>query len=166
MREARRQMTTILIDPSLPTAAFPVPLRASLDKTIRLALEHIQAPGQAGVSIVISDDPQLQALNRQFLGVDAPTDVLSFPSEEVDPDTGLPYLGDILISVARARAQAEAAGHSLEAELSLLAVHGLLHLAGHDHADEQGKNIMWALQAQILDQAGFPSLKYPEDTGG
>jgi hypothetical protein len=61
---------------------------------------------------------RLQELNRDYLGIDAPTDVLSFPASETDPETGARYLGDILISVPRAQSQAEAAGHALESEVN------------------------------------------------
>ena len=157
-------MITIQVARSLPVAAIPASLRLRLEKAARLALERAGASAEAGLSIVITDDSQLQALNQRFLGNDAPTDVLSFPAEEADdPDTGQPYLGDVLISYHRAQAQADAAGHSLEAELCLLLVHGILHLAGHDHADEPGKTAMWSLQDQILEYLGFPPLKIVEE---
>jgi len=157
-------MITIQVARSLPVAAIPASLRLRLEKAARLALERAGASAEAGLSIVITDDSQLQALNQRFLGNDAPTDVLSFPAEGADdPDTGQPYLGDVLISYPRAQAQADAAGHSLEAELCLLLVHGILHLAGHDHADEPGKTAMWSLQDQILEYLGFPSLKIVEE---
>jgi len=156
-------MSAIQISKSLPAAAVPASLKSRLEKAACLALEHVGAPRETGLSIVITDDSQLQALNRRFLGIDAPTDVLSFPTEGTDPDTGQPYLGDILISYPRAQAQADAAGHSLEAEMCLLAVHGVLHLAGHDHADEWGKTAMWSLQAQILEKLGYPPLQVSEE---
>jgi len=151
----------IQVSKSLPAAAIPNALRARLEQAATLALERLNLPGPAGLSIVISDDAQLKALNQEFLGIDAPTDVLSFPAEGIDPDTGRPYLGDILISLPRAQAQAEAAGHSLEAELCLLVVHGILHLSGYDHAKQDEKAVMWALQAQILEKLGVPPVKLP-----
>ncbi len=123
----------------------------------RAALETLGqtgAPPQAELSIVLSSDGHLQALNLQHLGIDAPTDVLSFPAGETDPDTGDLYLGDILISYPRAQAQAEAGGHSLRDELQLLVVHGALHLLDYDHADEDGKSRMWAVQRAVLDAIG------------
>ncbi len=94
-----------------------------------------QGHSKYDITIVLTDDAQLHELNREFLGIDAPTDVLSFPSEETDPDSGARYLGDIIISIPRAAQQAGAAGHSVEAEAQLLVVHGTLHLLGHDHAE-------------------------------
>lgn len=113
----------------------------------------------ADISIVLTDDRQLHELNLQFLGVDSPTDVLSFPSEEFDPETDTLYLGDILISIPRARQQAEAAGHPLEAEVQLLVVHGTLHLLGHDHAEADEKARMWEEQSKVLAQLGLGRIK-------
>ncbi|HEX2979228.1 MAG TPA: rRNA maturation RNase YbeY [Anaerolineaceae bacterium] len=129
---------------------------ALLEKTALAALTHEQADPQAECSIVVSDDDQLHALNQQFLGIDAPTDVLSFPGEEIDPETGAPYLGDIILSFPRAQAQAASGGHPVSAEVQLLVVHGILHLCGHDHAEPEDKARMWAAQAEILMGLGSP----------
>jgi probable rRNA maturation factor len=113
----------------------------------------------ADMTIVLTDDEQLQELNRDYLGIDAPTDVLSFPAAEADPETGVPYLGDILISIPRARQQAESAGHSVEAEVQLLVVHGTLHLLGHDHAEVEEKARMWKAQAEVMSKLGLSHIK-------
>jgi probable rRNA maturation factor len=107
------------------------------------------------LSIVITDDRQLQDLNRQFLAVDRPTDVLAFPSGEMDPDTGSTYLGDVIVSFPQAQKQADAAGHSLEDEIQLLVVHGVLHLLGYDHHDGPGREKMWAVQTGALLSIGL-----------
>lgn len=123
----------------------------------RAALETLRqsdAPSKAELSIFLTSDSHLQALNQQHLGIDAPTDVLSFPADETDPDTGDLYLGDILISYPRAQAQASAGGHSTKDELQLLVVHGVLHLMGYDHADAEGKKRMWSAQEKILSAIG------------
>jgi probable rRNA maturation factor len=96
----------------------------------------------------------MRQLNRDFAGLDEPTDVLSFSAG--DPDVPLPdelvgYLGDIAISMIKAQTQAEEGGHSLTAELQLLTVHGVLHLLGHDHYGQEEKETMWATQKAILD---------------
>jgi probable rRNA maturation factor len=104
----------------------------------------------AELSILLADDETIQRLNREYLDIDAPTDVLSFPAGDTDPESGAQYLGDIVISLPRAQAQAAAAGHAPSDELQLLAVHGVLHLVGYDHADPEEKAAMWALQAQVL----------------
>jgi probable rRNA maturation factor len=134
---------------------------ALLQRAAHLTLEQQSAPDD-DITIVLADDEQLRALNRDYLGIDAPTDVLSFPASELDPETGARYLGDILISVERAASQAQAAGHALEAELQLLVVHGVLHLLGHDHAEAQEKARMWAAQDDVLKRLGLSGLKIHE----
>lgn len=116
------------------------------------------------LSIVIEDDAHLHELNREFLGIDAPTDVLSFPTgeETIDPETGRVYLGDIIISFPRALDQAKAAGHNVIDELQLLVVHGVLHLLGHDHAVPEEKEDMWAAQRQILINLNVHLNRLPE----
>ena len=116
----------------------------------------------AEVTIVIEGDETLRDLNRQFLQIDAPTDVLSFPANEVDPDTGLKYLGDIVISYPRAVEQAQSSGEKIADELRLLVIHGFLHLIGFDHADEAGKSAMWTAQRQALNSLGITIHHLPE----
>jgi probable rRNA maturation factor len=121
-----------------------------IELSASLALQMAAAPLDAELTVVLTGDEELQRLNRQFLEIDAPTDVLSFPADFVDPDSHHPYLGDILVSVERAQQQADLQGHSAGQELRLLIVHGVLHLLGHDHAEESEKARMWSLQDQIL----------------
>jgi probable rRNA maturation factor len=121
-----------------------------IELSASLALQMAAAPLDAELTVVLTGDEELQRLNRQFLEIDAPTDVLSFPADFVDPDSHHPYLGDILVSVERAQQQADLLGHSAGQELRLLIVHGVLHLLGHDHAEESEKARMWSLQDQIL----------------
>ena len=133
-----------------------------VEAAVQKALKHQAAQENVDVTIVLTDDDQLHELNHQWMDVDAPTDVLSFPSEEIDPESGNRYLGDILISVERAAEQAKASGHSVEAEAQLLVVHGVLHLMGHDHAQPDEKERMWKAQAEILDSLGLGSLEIRE----
>jgi probable rRNA maturation factor len=84
--------------------------------------------------------------------------VLAFPAADPDPESGVPYLGDILISVDRARAQAQQAGHPLESEVRLLVVHGVLHLLGHDHGEPMAKSRMWLAQAEVLRSLGLADI--------
>ena len=114
------------------------------------AMRAAGAPPDSDLTVVLTDDAELHRLNRQYLGIDAPTDVLSFSADFIDPDSHNLYLGDILISVERARRQAEMHSHSAKQELLLLVVHGVLHLLGHDHAEAVEKERMWILQDQIL----------------
>lgn len=132
---------------------------ALLERAARFTLELQPDSAEADITIVLTDDQQLHELNRDFLGVDAPTDVLSFPASEEDPETGASYLGDILISVPRAAQQALAGGHPLEAEVQLLVVHGVLHLLGHDHAEAEEKTLMWNEQAKVLERLGLAYVK-------
>ena len=131
-----------------------------LEQAALAALTHQSADGD--LTLVLTDEEQLHRLNRDFLGVDAPTDVLSFPASETDPETGARYLGDILLSIPRAGAQARAAGHPLEDEARLLVVHGVLHLLGHDHAEADEKAKMWKAQAEIMDRLGLGHVKINE----
>ena len=132
----------------------PVIESTLLETAAQTAMEEAGAPADAELTIVISGDAQLRALNQQYLGIDTPTDVLSFPANETDPDSGSVYLGDIILSYPRAQQQAVAGGHPLQDELRLLVVHGVLHLLGYDHAEEGEQARMWAMQAAILRQLG------------
>ena len=133
---------------------------ALIERAALAALAHEAAQGD--LSVVMGDDEKLQQLNRDYLGIDAATDVLSFPASETDPESGERYLGDILISAPRAAQQAEAAGHPLEAEVQLLVVHGVLHLLGHDHAGAAEKARMWAAQSEILRSLGLGNITVRE----
>lgn len=106
------------------------------------------------LSVVITSDEHIRQLNLQYLGIDAATDVLSFPAEEIDPETGNVYLGDILIAHPYVKDQAMTAGRALVDELQLLVVHGTLHLLGYDHEQETDRIRMWAAQAEILKKLG------------
>ncbi len=126
-------------------------IRRVVEKT--LIQEEINSPVELG--LVITDDETIRQLNRSYRGKDETTDVLSFENQTRGPysigTAGFPrYLGDVVISLDRAREQADAAGGALIDELQLLAVHGVLHLLGYDHADEREKEQMWAIQSGIL----------------
>ena len=125
-----------------------------LEAAAQTTLTLTEAEPTAELTILLTDDAQIQELNNQFLGLDAPTDVLSFPAGELDPDSEGLYLGDIVISVERARAQATTGGHPYPEEMQLLVVHGVLHLLGHDHGEPDEKQRMWALQSKALAELG------------
>jgi len=146
----------IEVKPSLQANRFS----EMLERAALATLDQQAVDGD--LTLVVSDDGQLQELNRSYLGIDAPTDVLAFAASEVDPETGRAYLGDVLISLPRAAQQAEAAGHGVEAELQLLVVHGVLHLLGHDHSGAQEKKRMWAAQAGVLETLGLGSVQVNE----
>jgi len=102
------------------------------------------------ISLIITDDTEIQQLNKSFRGIDRPTDVLSFNNEYIDLDTGIPYLGEIIISYPTAKTQAIQLGNLVSHELELLLIHGYLHLLGYDHANELDKKAMWQLQKKLL----------------
>lgn len=134
-----------------------------IERAVNAALEHQSQPLDSELAIVLTDDAKIQTLNRDYLGIDAPTDVLSFPASETDPETGVRYLGDIIISIPYAARSAEVAGHPVEAEVQLLVVHGVLHLLGHDHAKAKEKAKMWKAQAEILQSLGLGNIKIREE---
>jgi probable rRNA maturation factor len=141
---------------------FPFP-EELLERAAKAALNHQSRSLDSELAIILTNDARLHELNLNYLGVDAPTDVLSFPASETDPETGAPYIGDILISVPRAQEQANAAGHPLESEVQLLVVHGVLHLLGYDHAEADDKARMWKAQAEILDSLGLGHIQIREE---
>ncbi len=113
-------------------------------------LQHMIEP--ALVTIVVTHDEAVAELNQRFRGIDTPTDILSFPSgDESGLFEGEPrYLGDLVIAFPYASAQAEREGHSLDDSLSLLVVHGMLHLFGYDHHTPESRAIMWKAQEEVL----------------
>ena len=107
------------------------------------------------VTLLVTDDEAVAAYNQQYRGVEGPTDVLSFAAQEPTPGfitapEMAAYLGDIVIALPFTRRQAAALNRTLIAELRLLAVHGVLHLLGYDHAEPEEEAIMWAKQDAIL----------------
>jgi len=149
-------------DPAYAALVAPDPLRRAAAEALATAGGKVRARHAVPLlTVVITGDDHIRQLNRRFLGEDAPTDVLSFPSEPMPGATrgevnfvtapeAEAYLGDVVISYPRAREQAEAAGHSVEAELQLLVVHGVLHLLGYDDIEPEQRERMWAMQAKVL----------------
>ena len=118
---------------------------------IQAANQALTALGLSDVelSILLCDDAFIHPLNRDYRGKDKPTDVLSFAMrEEGDPND--PVLGDVIISVERAQEQAQERGHEAGAEFALLLVHGILHLLGYDHEDDEEAQVMEAKEKEIL----------------
>jgi probable rRNA maturation factor len=126
---------------------------AALPVLARRVLEGEGVDDGTAVSILVTDDDEVRVLNRQFLGVDEATDVLSFPEESGEPFPGddPAYLGDIAIALPTAARQAAELGHSLDAEVAHLLVHGLLHLKGYDHvASAEDESRMRAREEHYL----------------
>lgn len=130
--------------------------RALLVRAVEAALESEGAAGD--VCVLVVSAARIRALNRGFRGVDAVTDVLTFPAREGQalPGAEGAYLGDIAVCRARAGEQAKAYGHSIERELAFLAVHGALHLLGFDHMNPADEEVMCKKQEQILTKLGYP----------
>lgn len=140
-----------------------------IKRVLERALKHLNQPSELlEMSLSIVSPEQIQELNKSFREVDKVTDVLSFPTcdnptrgaitvvcEDVNPETDLVNIGDIVICMERAKEQAKEYGHSLKRELAFLSLHGLLHLLGYDHIDPDDEKQMITLQKEILDQAGI-----------
>lgn len=129
------------------------------ERVLQAAATHLKISGE--VSVLYVDDQTIHSLNQTYRQVDRPTDVLSFAMQEgEDPfpelDEAMPMLGDIVISVETAIAQAASYEHSVERELAFLLVHGFLHLNGFDHADESSEREMFGLQEEVLQHLGLP----------
>lgn len=129
-----------------------------LKTAVQTTLTHEQQI-EAALSILLTDDAEIQRMNCDYRGEDRPTDVLSF---EAGDELG-GYLGDIAISVETAVLQAENAGHQLIEELQLLAVHGTLHLLGYDHLSSEEKDEMWEKQTAVLTQLNLNHVTPTED---
>lgn len=118
----------------------------------------------AGVAIVVTNDEYVQRLNREYRGVDTPTDVLSFAAQEGDDldaafapeaaDEIDRYLGDLILAFPYAATQADRYGYPVQTEMQLLVVHGCLHLLGYDHDTDEAQAEMWAAQSDILASLG------------
>lgn len=149
-----------------------VPFRFDYKKTARdvigYTLAHEKFPFDAEVTLLLTDDEGIRRRNQEYRQMDSPTDVLSFPmicyeapgdfnqleadADNFNPDTGEVVLGDIVVSVQRARQQAESYGHSELREFAFLIVHSMLHLFGYDHIKEQEAAVMERLQGKILEE--------------
>ncbi|RAP76703.1 rRNA maturation RNase YbeY [Paenibacillus montanisoli] len=140
-----------------------------LEQLLQLAGEA-EGLTEGDVALTIVDDEEIHQLNREYRGIDRPTDVLSFAmQEETDEEPEIIYevedegetvpfegmLGDIIISAERAKLQSEEYGHSFERELGFLFVHGFLHLIGYDHQDDASEAVMTQKQEAVLQQLGL-----------
>lgn len=151
-------------------------LRLPYDKIIEdivtAALDYAACPYEAEVNVLLTDNEELQRINLEFRGIDAPTDVLSFPMGDYEtpgafehleeapedyfhPETGELLLGDIVISVEKVAEQAERFGHSERRELAFLVAHSMLHLFGYDHMEESERAVMEEKQEAILKLKGY-----------
>lgn len=148
--------TTISFEPETLTVA-----ESLLEEILRAAdvIGELYGVEQSELSITLTDDEHIHALNKQYRGVDRATDVLSFAfRESEEPEVigaDFDILGDVIISLERARAQAEEFGHSFLREVIFLEVHGLLHLLGYNHIEDDERLAMEAEQRFIMDKLGI-----------
>ena len=142
-----------MIDVLSETVAITDAERTGIERAAQAALSF---EGRDGDLTILIDTPErIRTLNREFRKVDRVTDVLTFPAWEGEISLSADgYLGDIMICYERAKEQAIEYGHSLERELSFLAVHGVLHLLGYDHMTEPDETVMREKQTSILDRIG------------
>lgn len=148
---------------------FPFPVEEQLNKLLAFVSNKLQCPYEVETSILLVDREEIHRLNKEFRGVDRPTDVLSFPMMEygapgdfesekfqqtltVSPETEELMLGDMVICSQVVCEQAKEYGHSLLREFSFLVVHSLLHLYGYDHIEEEDRIVMENLQKEIMQE--------------
>ena len=135
----------------------------AVEKACLETLKYEEFDEDCEISLSFVTNEEIHQINRQFRNVDAPTDVLSFPQltfeegEEADVnENGEIVLGDIIISVERAKEQAEEYGHSQRREFAFLIAHSMLHLLGYDHMEKDEEEDMFRRQKEILEIAGIP----------
>lgn len=145
-----------------------LPCEELAEKVIEAALDYADCPYEAEVNLLLTENQEIQEMNKNFRQIDRATDVLSFPMidyeeagnfaflEETDgyfhPETGELILGDIVISKEKVIAQAEEYGHSIEREYAFLIAHSMLHLFGYDHMEEDERVEMERMQREILER--------------
>ena len=131
-----------------------------IEKVISEALRYEGVNDNTEVSVTIVDNEEIRKINNKFRNIDRATDVLSFPLIDFDneslPDDGSKiYLGDIIISIERAKEQAKEYGHSIDREIGFLTAHSMLHLLGYDHMVPEEEKEMFAKQEEILNNLGL-----------
>ncbi|AYC52492.1 rRNA maturation RNase YbeY [Bacillus licheniformis] len=153
---------SLILDITDETGRVPEDRLAEIEKLLQFAAAEEGVADGAEVSVTIVNNEEIQKINKEYRGKDYPTDVISFALEEdgegeveiIGVDMP-PVLGDIIISVDKAREQAEEYGHSLMRELGFLTVHGFLHLLGYDHMTEEEEKEMFTKQKEILNRYGL-----------
>jgi probable rRNA maturation factor len=160
------------IQDTVRVAAFPA--SRVIAAVCDVLAHHAIAPGST-LSLVITDDAQVHTMNAHYRGVDAPTDILSFPADPLPAEIAAesdepPYLGDLIVAYPYTLRQAQEAGHDIDDELVLLAIHGTLHLLGYDHDQADNQEKMWAAQQRALEAAQVkivvPRFTFGDNTDG
>lgn len=151
---------------------LPLDCRKLAERAIEAALEAEKCPYEPEISLLLTENTVIHAINNENRGIDKPTDVLSFPMNEFDspgdfefleedisafsPETGELLLGDIVISKEKVLEQSEEYGHSIEREYTFLIVHSMLHLMGYDHIQEEDRILMEERQHVVMDMLNIP----------
>ncbi|MBQ5369832.1 MAG: rRNA maturation RNase YbeY [Peptococcaceae bacterium] len=148
---------TVFITNEQDKIEIPAEWEEKINQVAAICLREEQLPEDVEVDLLFVDNEAIREINLEYRDKDSATDVLSFPmyepDEEIDDEEEV-LLGDIVISLERAQEQCEEYGHSLEREVMYLLVHGLLHLAGYDHMEEEDKKVMRAQEEKLLAQIG------------
>ena len=138
-----------------------------INQVIEFSSEYVHCPYETEVNVIITDNEEIHQINKEYRGIDRPTDVLSFPmveyktpgdfsgveegnSDVFNPETGELILGDIMISVEKIKEQAMEYGHSELRELAFLTAHSMLHLFGYDHIEDEERRVMEDAQQEIM----------------
>ena len=161
-------MAELIIENEQNKIEFTDKLQELMQLVCDEALRYEECDFDAQISITLTDNDEIQVINSEHRGIDKPTDVLSFPMLEFDEDgqiidnefeydeNGAIMLGDIVISLERAKEQSEEYGHSLDREIAFLCAHSILHLLGYDHVNsEEEEKIMFTKQEEILNNLGI-----------
>lgn len=154
--------TKVYIDDRQKKMKVPSGTRLLVRRACKAALRFENFPYPAEISVSFVDDEEIRKMNKEFRNIDASTDVLSFPlcendEYETSEETGCVALGDIVISIEHAQAQAEEYGHSFEREVAYLTVHSMLHLLGYDHEAGGLEQVrMREREEGVLSQLGLP----------
>jgi probable rRNA maturation factor len=153
---------TLVIDTNDETNTLTEAEMLKIEEILNFAAKKQKVEENSELSVTFVTNEKIQEINRDYRGKDQPTDVISFAMEEMGEGeieiigTNQPrILGDLIISIPKAKEQAEEYGHSYLRELGFLAVHGFLHLLGYDHETAEEETVMFSLQRELLDEYGL-----------
>ena len=152
----------VIITNKQKTVKIPTGIRMLVRRCCNAVLKLENFEGPAEISVTFTDNAGIRELNKQYRDKDIDTDVLSFPMGEngvydIDMETGAKILGDVVISMEKARDQAERFGHSFQREVGYLTAHSVLHLRGYDHGDNRERVRMREKEELIMEQLGLPA---------
>lgn len=152
----------VIITNNQKTVKIPTGLRMLIRRCCNAVLKMEDFQGPVEISVTFTDNEQIKELNAQYRNKDTATDVLSFPMGEngvydTDVQTGAKILGDVVISMEKARDQAQLYGHSLQREVGYLTAHSVLHLLGYDHMENMERVRMREKEELVMEQLGLPA---------